>query len=255
MTNVSQDSLRAALLDAIWDICDDAICSLDATGVLTSWNRSAERIFGFAVADVLGEPFECLFPDHLRRAAEEVVVLANRGERVTHFETEILRKDGMPLPISLCASPVHDVEDDHVVAIVVIARDITERQLTQAALAEAEARMRESEALARVGGWLWDVRTGSVQWSDQQHRIHGVDPLDFDGTLDGHLACIVPDDRDRVRAAMEESVASGKTLDEEYRIRRPDGQERLLYVRASPAVGSAGTVVGLRGIGQDVTAR
>jgi PAS domain-containing protein len=122
---------------------------------------------------------------------------------VSHFETEILRKDGMPIPISLSLCPVHGAGGE-LVSSVVIARDITEQRLAQAALAEVEARVRESEALAHVGSWLWDLRTGTVQWSDQFHRIHGVDPVDFGGTLEAHLDAIHADDRNRVQSAVRQ---------------------------------------------------
>ena len=56
----------------------------------------------------------------------------------------------------------------------------------------------EWEALAHVGRWLWDVGTDAVQWSDELHRMHGVDPLDFEGTLAAHLSVVHPDDRERV---------------------------------------------------------
>jgi PAS domain S-box-containing protein len=125
-------------------------------------------------------------------------------------------------------------------------------RLTQAALAEVEARLREGEALAHVGRWLWDVGTGAVQWSEELHRIHGVDPLEFAGTLDAHLDTIHPADRDRVREGMEAAVRAGRRFEDEYRVKRVDGL-RWVYARAEPMLGSAEQVVGLRGIGQDVT--
>ena len=126
-------------------------------------------------------------------------------------------------------------------------------RLAQATLAEVEARLRGGEAQVHVGRWLWDVGTGAVQWSDELHRIHGVDPLDFAGTLDAHVGCAHPDDRDRMREAMEDAVQSGRPFEQEYRIVRPDGEERRIYLRAEPTLSSAGVVVGLRGIGQDLT--
>ena len=120
-------------------------------------------------------------------------------------------------------------------------------------LAEAEARLREGEALTHVGRWQWDVATNAVQWSDEYHRIHGVDPLDFDGTFDAHLACIHEDDRPRVRAAVERSITTGRAAQEEYRIVRPDGEIRSVHTRAEPTIDSTGAVVGLRGVGQDIT--
>ena len=101
--------------------------------------------------------------------------------------------------------------------------------------------MRESEAMAHVGSWLWDLRTGAVQWSDEFHRIHGVDPLDFDGTFESHIGTVHPEDQDRVRGGIEESVASGRPFEDEYRVVRPDREISIVHARAQPTVGSAGS--------------
>ena len=82
-----------------------------------------------------------------------------------------------------------------------------------------------------MGRWLWDVGTDAVQWSDELHRIHGVEPLEFSGTLEGHLACAHPSDRGRLRDVMMAAVASGQPFEQEYRIIRPDGGERRLYLQ------------------------
>jgi PAS domain S-box-containing protein len=176
------------------------------------------------------------------------------GDRVSHFETEIRRRDGMLSPISLSACPILDC-DSSLVALAVIARDITEQVLAQAALAEIESSVRQREALAHVGGWLWDIHSGAVQWSDELHRIHGIEPHDFEGTLEAHLAMVHHDDRQTVRDAMAECAASGRRFEQEYRVTRPSGEIRRLYASATATVGSAGTVVGLRGVAQDLTDR
>jgi PAS domain S-box-containing protein len=113
--------------------------------------------------------------------------------------------------------------------------------------------MEEGEALAHIGSWLWDLRTGTVQWSAEFHRIHGVDPLDFDGTIESHLGMIHPEDRDAAHAAMVASVESGRQFNGEFRVVRPDGEIHMIQVRAQPTFGSSGKALGLRGIGQDVT--
>jgi PAS domain S-box-containing protein len=246
--------LRLAFLEAIVDIADDAVFGLDADGRVAGFNRSAERVFGYSGTELAGKDSLTLFPQHLRPGVRAVLETVAAGDRVSRFETEIQRRDGMLSPISLSACPVLDA-DGKPVASAVIARDITEQVLTQAALAEIEASARESEALAHVGGWLWDVRTGAVQWTDELHRIHGVDPRDFGGTFDAHMATVNPDDRLRVQAALEDCVASGHGFDAEYRVTRPGGETRWVYARAAPTVGSAGTVVGLRGVVHDVTDR
>jgi PAS domain S-box-containing protein len=243
-----------ALFEALVDTSDDAIFCQDQAGRIARWNRSAERIFGFPAGEVIGKRPASLFPEHLRPEFETIFSTVLAGDQLKQFESEILRRDGMPVPISLSMCPVLD-DDEQPVASVAIARDITEQRLAQATLAEIETRVRESEAMAHVGSWLWDVRTGTVQWSDEFHRIHGVDPLDFDGTFEAHLARIHADDRDRVEQALQDAVDGTRAFEAEYRVVRPDGTVRFLHARAQPTIGSAGAVMGLRGIGQDVTER
>jgi len=243
-----------ALFEALVDLSDDAIFCHDGSGRIARWNRSAERIFGFPAEEVVGKDPSGLFPEHLRHELDDVLSTVQAGDQVKQFETEVVRKGGLPVPISLSVCPVFD-DAGQPVGSIAIARDITEQRLAQATLAEIETRVRESEALAHVGSWLWDVRTGAVQWSDEFHRIHGVDPLEFDGTFEAHLARIHPDDRARVEAGLEEAIGEGCPFEAEYRIVRLDGKVRALQARAQPTIGSDGTVMGLRGVGQDVTAR
>lgn len=247
---VSAEGLLAAVLET----SADAIFSHDTGWRVTTWNQAAERLFGQAAETIIGRRSSDLFADHLRGMVEASFDTAMAGDRVDHLETEILRGDGMPMPISLSLCPVRD-SDGAPVACLLIARDITEQRLAQASLAEIEARVRDSEALANVGSWLWDLRTGAVQWSDEFHRIHGVDPLEFDGTLDAHLGRIHGEDQDSVRAGMTESVEQARAFELEYRVVRPNDEERVVHVRAQPTVGSDGAVIGLRGIGRDVTDR
>lgn len=243
-----------SVLEAVLETSEDAIFSHDASARILTWNLTAERLFGYSAEEIVGRQCIDVFAGHLRGEVERVIDTGIAGDRVDHFETEILRKDGMPVPISLSLCPVLD-DDGTPAAVVLIARDITEQRLAQASLAEVEARVRESEALANVGSWLWDLRTGAVQWSDEYHRIHGVDPLSFDGTFEAHLRVIHAEDRESVRAAMEASVESGRAFENEYRVVRPDDAIRVLHARGQAMIGSDGSVVGLRGIGQDVTDR
>jgi PAS domain S-box-containing protein len=158
----------------------------------------------------------------------------------------------MPVPIALSVSPVIDGSGTFTGAVGV-AQELTEIRLAQAALAEVEQRFREWEALAHVGRWLWDVGTDAMQWSDELHHMHGVDPLAFEGTLAAHLGVIHADDRERVRSLMEGAVASSQPFEDEYRVVGSAGNVRWFAMRAEPAVGSSGDVVGLRGVSQDIT--
>ena len=241
-----------SLFRAVIAVSDDAIFTVDPSGRITSWGPTSERLFGLRPDNVLESPLQVLFPEHLRPDVLSVVSRALAGEQIRHHESEVVRPDGMPMPVWVSLCPIAG-ENGVPQAAVVIARDITEQRLAQASLAEVEARLEEGESLMHVGSWLWDVRTGTAQWSSEFHRIHGVDPLDFDGTFESHLSLIHSADRDGVRDAMRLSVASGRPFEGEYRVVRPDNAVRVLSVRAHPVIGSAGIAVGLRGIGQDVT--
>jgi PAS domain S-box-containing protein len=241
-----------ALLEAVVDTSDDAIFTCDAGGRITSWSSTSVRLFGRDTTDVHLQPFEQLFAEHLRPGIRSITERVAAGDRIQHFETEALRADGLPMPVSLSICPVVDGSDVDATWVVVV-RDVTEQRLAQATLAEMESRLQEGEAIAHVGSWLWDLRTGTVQWSAEFYRIHSVDPLDFDGTIASHLAAIHPADRNRIRAEMEKSVRTGRPFEDEYQVLIDDDDTRLVRVRAQPAFGSDGVAVGLRGLGQDVT--
>jgi len=242
------------VLQAVIEMSDDAIFTCDDEGRVRTWGTAAERLFGRSAGEALGGPLDVLFPSHLSGEVQKVIATVLAGDRIRHFETEVVRPDGMPLPVSLSLCPLLD-QGGAAVGSVVILRDVTEQHLAQATLAEVDARMEEGETLAHIGSWLWDLRTGAVQWSAEFHRIHNVDPLDFDGTFECYLALVHPDDREPLRAAMVESVESGRPFNGEYRVIRPEHDEHVVHVRAQPTFGSAGKAVGLRGIGQDVSAR
>jgi len=241
-----------ALLEAVVDTSDDAIFTCDGSGRITSWSSTAVRLFGRDSVDVHLQPFDLLFAEHLRPAIRSVTQRVAAGDRIRHFQSEAMRADGLPVPVSLSICPVLTGSDVVDVWIVVV-RDVTEQRLAQATLAEMEGRLQEGEAIAHVGSWLWDVRTGAVQWSAEFYRIHGVDPLDFDGTIASHLAAIHPADRNRIGAEMETSVRTGRPFEDEYHVLIDDDDTRLVRVRAQPAFGSDGSAIGLRGLGQDVT--
>ena len=241
-----------AVLDIFADLSSLALFSQDDSGRILTWNRGAERVFGYSPAEMIGGTLAALAPVHLRVDLEAVEQRVAAGERVDRVFTEIRRKDGMPVPIALSVAPVVDASGTFTGAVGV-AQELTETRLAQAALAEVEQRFRDWEALAHVGRWLWDVGTDAVQWSDELHRMHGVDPLEFEGTLVGHLSVVHPDDRERVRSLMEGAVATSQPFEDEYRVVDKAGTMRWFAMRAEPAVGSSGDVVGLRGVSQDIT--
>ena len=136
-----------ARLAAIVESSDDAIVSKTLDGVITSWNAGAERVFGHTAAEAVGRPVTMIVPPE--RWGEEPVILERlrRGERIEHFETVRVTKDGRRIDISLTVSPVRDGEG-MVVGASKVARDITASKQAEVALRESEARHRFLAELA-----------------------------------------------------------------------------------------------------------
>jgi PAS domain S-box-containing protein len=125
--SIQRDVLRLA---AIVDSSDDAIVSKDLNGLVTTWNRSAERIFGYTAAEMIGQSIRRIIPDNLQQEEDEVLARIRRGERVDHYETVRRRKDGSLVPISLTVSPIIN-PDGTVTGASKIARDVSETKRVQ----------------------------------------------------------------------------------------------------------------------------
>jgi PAS domain S-box-containing protein len=133
------DTLRLA---AIVESSDDAIIGKDLNGIVTSWNRAAERIFGYTADEMIGRSVTTIIPLERIDEEHEVLTRIRSGNSVDHFETVRRRKDGTLVPISLTVSPIR-TPDGIIIGASKIARDISERRRAQEALAAAEARQRD----------------------------------------------------------------------------------------------------------------
>ena len=127
------------LLAAIIDSSDDAIISKDLSGTITSWNRAAERIFGYAAHEVIGGPISLIIPPD--RGSEEIDILQriSRGERIDHFQTSRMRKDGKRIDVSVTISPL--VQDGRIIGASKIARDISDQKRLEREIHDQRARL------------------------------------------------------------------------------------------------------------------
>ena len=162
----SRSPAAAFRLAAIVESSDDAIVSKDLNGIVSSWNRAAERVFGYTAEEMIGQSITTIVPSD--RLAEEMVVLRKirRGESVDHFETIRVHKNGTLIPISLTVSPIR-ARDGTVIGASKIARDISERRRAEQALIDAENRQQDLQQrlMALVAG------SGALFESPEVHAV------------------------------------------------------------------------------------
>ncbi|MDX6405346.1 MAG: hypothetical protein QOH70_2801 [Blastocatellia bacterium] len=142
-------------LAAIVESSADAIVSKDLNSIITSWNRGAERLFGYTAAETIGQPISILIPAERLNEEPNILKRIRRGERIEHYETIRRHKDGTLLDISLTVSPIFDARG-RIVGASKIARDISARKRTEAELKTLITREREARAEAETANRVKD---------------------------------------------------------------------------------------------------
>ncbi len=230
------------LFNALLDVVDLAVTVADADGTVMMWGRGGERVLGVPADAAVGRPLDVLFPEASRLAVRSAL----DGIDGNRTMVDGMRADGMELRLSV-TTRCCDWRPGSEPSWLVVISDVSEQEETQAALADAESRIHDNEAWSGVGSWLWDVESGAVQWSQQCHRIHGVEPQAFDGTLEGHLAVVHVDDRARVGDQMTNAVTRSMNYEDRYRIVSPTGEAREVRVYTRVVMAPNRAVRALRG--------
>ena len=142
---------RLRWIASIVELSDDVIISKNLDGIIISWNKGAERVFGYTAEEVIGQPITIVIPEDRHDEERQILTRIRRGERIEHYETVRRRKHGSLIAVSLTVSPVRDAEDK-IVGASKIARDITEQRRSQEQIATLarEAEHRSKNVLATV---------------------------------------------------------------------------------------------------------
>ncbi len=250
LPHVTERSL--AHLAAIVQSSDDAILSTTLDGTILTWNAGAERMFGWSEREMVGTRGLSV-PTSREAERAEMLRRAAGGEAIGNFETVRLRKDGVPLHLSVTVSPMRD-PSGATVGLSSIVRDVSAQRRAEAELQRARSLFADAEEIAHIGSWEWDFRDGRVTWSDELYRIFGVEPGTFTGNFDTALARIHPDDRAAVAAAARRCREDGAPFAIEHRIVRGDGTVRMIHARAR-LTRVDGEAVRMTGTAEDQTER
>jgi PAS domain S-box-containing protein len=245
------EELRERLASVV-ESSEDAIVSKTLDGIITAWNSSAEKVFGYSSTEAVGKSVLMLLPPERSNEEAEILARIARGESVKHFETVRVRKDGKRIDVSVTISPVKDTSGA-IVGASKIARDISERKLAEEALRESEARFH-----AMVNGipqlaWMAEA-DGHIFWYNQRwYDYTGTtsDEMEGWGWQSVHDPGVLPAVLDRWKRA----IAAGTPFDMEFPLRGADGSFRMFLTRVLPVRDSEGRVIRWLGTNTDISER
>jgi PAS domain S-box-containing protein len=235
-------------LAAIVESSDDAIIGKTLDGTITSWNRGAERLYGYTAAEMIGQPITLLCPPDIPDEIPRILARLSRGERIEHYETQRLCKDGTRVDVALTISPFRD-STGRIIGASKIARDITARKRIEAALQASEARFRTlANAVPTI---VWTAASdGTIMFAnDQWFHYCGLTPEHNAQHWDRVLH---PDDRDRYITQWTTALACGTDYEIEVRNRRYDGVYRWFLTRAVPVRDPTGRITAWFGTTTDI---
>lgn len=237
-------------LSAIIQSSDDAIISKQLDGTVISWNPAASRIFGYEEAEMVGQSIRRLIPADRQGEEDAIIGRIQRGERVRHFETIRLRKDGTPIRVSLTISPVLDAEG-RIVGASKIARDVTDQFAAAEALKEGERRFRMLADNNSQLAWI-AAPDGGLNWYNRRwYDYTGTRFEDMQGW--GWAAVQHPDHLERVREKFARHIAAGREWEDTFPLRGRDGSYRWFLSRAKPIRDERGVILAWFGTNTDVT--
>jgi PAS domain S-box-containing protein len=239
-----------ALAASIVDSSDDAIVSKDLDGVVTSWNRAARRIYGYEASEIIGRSFSVLIHPAHPEEMETILQRIREGQRIEHYETMRLRKDGGAIFVSLTESPIHDAEG-RVVGASSIARDITERKR-----AEEQARATSQYARSLIEASLDPLVTISpdgkiTDVNEATIKVTGVGRDQLIGT-DFSVYFTEPD---KAREGYLEAFEKGAVTDYPLTIRNQLGRLTDVLYNATVYRDADAKVLGVFAAARDVTAQ
>jgi len=238
----------SSLLAAIVDSSDEVIVSKNLDGIITSWNTTAQRVFGYSAKEAIGSHITLIIPKDRLAEEDSIISRVRRGERIEHFDTVRQRKDGTLIDLSLTISPVKD-SSGRVVGASKVAREITDRKRAERSTALLAAIVDSSDD-AIVSKTLDGIITS---WNKSAERIFGYLPEEAVGK---HITLIIPRDRWDEEASIIARICRGERVDHFQTVRRrKDGSLVDVSLTISPVKDSAGNIVGASKVARDITAQ
>jgi PAS domain S-box-containing protein len=249
---MAERSVRS--LAAIVESSDDAIIGKDMNGIITSWNRAAERIFGYTSAEAVGQSIAMLAPADRVDEMPAILSRVKQGERVEHFDTVRRAKDGRLVPISLTVSPIRD-QDGEIVGASKIARDVSERKQVEEAVHQEKERLHatltgigDAVIVTNAQGFVTLMNPVAQSLTGWKEEANGR-------LLEDVFNIINEQTRQKVENPVSQVIRTGTVvgLANHTALVAKDGTERPIEDSAAPIRGKNGEVVGVVLVFRDAT--
>jgi PAS domain S-box-containing protein len=233
-------------LATIVESSDDAIIGKDLDGIIQTWNSGAERVYGYCRDEVLGRSMALLLPPERPDEEAEILARIREGERLDHYETVRLRKDGRRINVSVTVSPILDVRGN-VIGASHVARDVTEKVRYEEALARLAAIVESSHDAIIGKGFDGTIQT----WNAGAERVYGYAAAEAIGKS---ITMLLPPDRLDEEHSIMARLQRGERVEhfETLRVRK-DGAQIWVSVTVSPIRDRSGHIRGASHIARDIT--
>lgn len=256
------------LTNAIFDNVDYLLIATDTHGVITKFNKAAERFLGYKAEELVGlltpavfhlgsevvERAE-LFSAQLKRTIEpgfEVFIAKTDLGLANEHEWTYVTKNGTYRPVLLSVTALRD-QEDKITGYIGVAKDISESRHIAEDLRSSQNRLNEAQRIANIGSWSLDVKTGLLLWSDQIYNIFEIDPLTFSPSYEGFLNRVHPDDVEKVNSAFTSSLENRSAYNIEHRLLMKDGRVKYVIERGETVYSQEGEALLTHGTIQDTT--
>ncbi|PLS81333.1 hypothetical protein CYG49_02250 [Candidatus Saccharibacteria bacterium] len=233
---------------SIVESSEDAIISKDLDGNLTSWNRGAEKIYGYSANEVIGKSVLIIFPPGQKKELRSILARIKKGKQIRHYETKRVRKDGHMIDVSVTISPIKDIAG-RISGASVIARDITEQKrsnnqrLSLAAIVDSSEEAILSQTLEGI----------ITSWNKAAERLFGYIAEE---TVGQQFDMLFSDQhKDEATRLLNEITASRKITEHETHIQHKDGHTVPIALTLSPVYDDNSDLIGASAIARDITRR
>jgi PAS domain S-box-containing protein len=259
ITERKQAEVAQAYLAAIVESFNDAIIGKTLQGIITSWNKGAEKLYGYTASEIIGQSINTLVPPDRQEEEEDILEKLRRGEQIDRFETVRLRKGGTPVDVSITASPIKD-RNGRIVGASKIIRDISERMRFKDALRRSEAKFRRLLENLPAAAYTCDAEGVITYYNPQAVQLWGRAPKlnDSEERFCGSFKLFstegVPISHNQSGMAM--ALRDGKEYNgHEIVIERPDGSRLTALAHINPIHDDSDNLVGAVNVLIDISDR